>query len=81
MEELTDDLEREFADINLLIHPFLERITHQSPVLMLMCLAVLVSLIPLHPRLEHFIKHKLTERNKAIWPRPKKRLNNLKPKN
>jgi hypothetical protein len=51
----------------LLIHPFLEKITHHSPVLMLLCLVVLASLlIPLHHKLEHFIKHKLTEKNKAI---------------
>lgn len=56
-----------FEFINLLIHPFLESITHHSPVLMLLCLVVLASLlIPLHHKLEHFIKHKLTEKNKAI---------------
>jgi len=49
-----------------MIHPFLES-THHSPVLMLLCLVALASLlIPLHHKLEHFIKHKLTEKNKAI---------------
>ena len=56
-----------FEFINLLIHPFIEKITHHSPVLMLLALVALASLlIPLHHRLEHFIKHRLTEKNKAI---------------
>lgn len=56
-----------FEFINLLIHPFLEKITHHSPILMLLCLVGLASLlIPLHHKMEHFIKHKLTEKNKKI---------------
>lgn len=56
-----------FEFINLLIHPFLEKITHHSPILMLISLILLASLlIPLHHKLEHIIKHKLTEKNKAI---------------
>ncbi|RZJ67312.1 MAG: hypothetical protein EOO50_06090 [Flavobacterium sp.] len=56
-----------FEFVNLLIHPFLEKITHHSPVLMLLGLVILASmLIPMHHRLEHFISHKLTGKNKAI---------------
>jgi hypothetical protein len=54
-----------FEFINLLIHPFLERITHHSPLLMLIALVALASLlIPLHHRLEKWIKEKMTEKNK-----------------
>ncbi len=56
-----------FEFINLLIHPFLENITHHSPVLMLLGLVAIASLIiPLHHRLEHWTTHKLVEKNKAI---------------
>lgn len=56
-----------FEFINLLIHPFLERITHHSPLFMLMALVVLASLlIPLHHRMEKWIKEKMTEKNKKI---------------
>ena len=56
-----------FEFINLLIHPFLEDITHHSPILMLLCLVALASLlIPLHHKLEKWIKEKMTEKNKAI---------------
>lgn len=56
-----------FEFINLLIHPFLERITHHSPVLMLLGLVAIASLIiPLHHRLEHWTSKKLVEKNKAI---------------
>jgi len=56
-----------FEFINLLIHPFLERVTHHSPVLMLLALVALASfLIPLHHRLEKWIKEKMTEKNKKI---------------
>lgn len=56
-----------FEFINLLIHPFLERVTHHSPLLMLMALVALASLlIPLHHRMEKWIKEKMTEKNKRI---------------
>jgi len=56
-----------FEFINLLIHPFLERATHHSPVLMLLALVAIASmLIPLHHRLEKWIKEKMTEKNKKI---------------
>lgn len=56
-----------FEFINLLIHPWLASFTHESPVLMLLALVIIASaLIPLHHRLEKWIKEKMTEKNKAI---------------
>jgi tetratricopeptide (TPR) repeat protein len=56
-----------FEFVNLLIHPWLSSITHESPVLMLLSLVMIASLlIPLHHRLEKWIKEKMTEKNKAI---------------
>ena len=56
-----------FEFINLLMHPFLERITNHSPVLMLLALVAIAALIvPLHHKLEHWTTKKLVEKNKAI---------------
>ena len=56
-----------FEFLNLLLHPFLERITHHSPVLMLLALVCIASLlVPLHHKLEKWATHKLVEKNKAI---------------
>ena len=56
-----------FEFINLLIHPWLESITHHSPVLMLLALVMIAALlIPLHHKMEHIIKEKLVDKNKAI---------------
>ncbi|MEO6538422.1 MAG: hypothetical protein ABIT07_08220 [Ferruginibacter sp.] len=56
-----------FEFINLLIHPWLAHYTHESPVLMLLALVIIASLlIPLHHRLEKWIKEKMIEKNKAI---------------
>ncbi len=56
-----------FEFINLFIHPWLASFTHESPVLMLLALVVIASLlIPLHHRLEKWIKEKMIEKNKAI---------------
>jgi antibiotic biosynthesis monooxygenase (ABM) superfamily enzyme len=56
-----------FEFLNLLLHPFLGGITNHSPALMLLglvCVAVL--LVPLHHRLEKWVKEKLVEKNKQI---------------
>ena len=56
-----------FEFFNLLLHPFLESITHHSPALMLLALvAIAAVIVPLHHRLEHWATHKLVEKNKAI---------------
>lgn len=56
-----------FEFLNLLLHPFLDRITNHQPVLMLgamVCIAAL--LIPLHHRLEKWITNIMVEKNKKI---------------
>lgn len=56
-----------FEFINLLIHPWLASFTHHSPVLMLLALVLIASLlIPFHHKMEHWIKGKMIEKNKAI---------------
>jgi len=56
-----------FEFLNLLLHPFLESITHHSPVLMLLALVCIAALlVPLHHKLEKWATHKLVEKNKAI---------------
>jgi hypothetical protein len=56
-----------FEFLNLFLHPFLERITHHSPLLMLLALVCIAALlVPLHHRLEKSATHKLVEKNKKI---------------
>ena len=56
-----------FEFLNLLLHPFLEKITHHSPVLMLLALVCIAALlVPMHHKVEHWATHKLVEKNKAI---------------
>ncbi len=56
-----------FEFLNLLLHPFLERITHHSPVLMLLALVCIAALlVPLHHRVEKWATAKLVEKNKKI---------------
>ena len=56
-----------FEFLNLLLHPFLERVTHHSPVLMLLALvAIAALLVPLHHRIEKWATAKLVEKNKQI---------------
>ncbi len=56
-----------FEFLNLFLHPFLEKITHHSPVLMLIALVIIASLlVPLHHKLENMAKVKLVEKNKQI---------------
>jgi len=71
-----------FEFINLLIHPFLERVTHHSPILMLLALVVIASLlIPVHHKIEKWIKDKMTKKNKTIrLEHAKKTIENLESK-
>jgi hypothetical protein len=56
-----------FEFLNLLLHPFLERVTNHSPVLMLLALVCIAALlVPLHHRLQQWATHKLVEKNKQI---------------
>lgn len=56
-----------FEFVNLLLHPWLASFTHDSPVLMLLALVAIASLlIPFHHKMEHWIKEKMVEKNKAI---------------
>ncbi len=56
-----------FEFLNLLLHPFLEKMTHHQPLLMLVIMVGLASLlIPLHHKLEHWITNKLIEKNNRI---------------
>lgn len=54
-----------FEFLNLFIHPYLEKVTHHSPFLMLLGLvAIAAILIPFHHQLEHWAVNKLIENNK-----------------
>ena len=56
-----------FEFLNLIIHPWLAGFTHESPLLMLLALVLIAALlIPLHHRMEHWLKGKMVEKNKAI---------------
>lgn len=56
-----------FEFFNLLLHPFLERVTHHNPILIQMALVCIASLlVPLHHRLEKWATNKLVEKNKKI---------------
>ena len=56
-----------FEFLNLVLHPFLQKITNNTPVLMLMALvAIAAILVPLHHRLEQWATHGLVEKNKQI---------------
>jgi tetratricopeptide (TPR) repeat protein len=56
-----------FEFINLVVHPYLVSFTNDSPMLMLLILVLIAAIIvPLHHKLEGWIKHKLVEKNKII---------------
>ncbi len=56
-----------FEFLNLLLHPWLGAVTHHSPILMLLAMVCVAALlIPLHHKLEHWITHRLVEKNKKI---------------
>lgn len=56
-----------FEFLNLWLHPWLEKITNHTPVLMLMALVCIAALlVPLHHRLEKWAKKTLVEKNKQI---------------
>jgi tetratricopeptide (TPR) repeat protein len=52
-----------FEFISLFLHPYIGLLTHHSPVMMLLMLAAIASvLVPLHHRLQEFIKERLAHR-------------------
>lgn len=56
-----------FEFLNLLLHPFLERVTNHSPILMLLALVCIAALlVPLHHKVEKWATAKLVEKNKKI---------------
>jgi tetratricopeptide (TPR) repeat protein len=56
-----------FEFLNLYLHPFLARLTGESPLLMLLTMVAIASLlIPAHHRTEHWVSHQLVEKNKRI---------------
>ena len=56
-----------FEFIDLIIHPYVVALTHHSPVFMLLILVGVASLlIPLHHRIEKFIKEKVIQKNRKI---------------
>ena len=56
-----------FEFINLLLHPFLEKLTGHSPVLMLLILVSIAALlVPLHHRVEKWATKILVEKNKKL---------------
>ncbi len=56
-----------FEFINLLLHPFLDRITNHSPILMLLAMAAIAGLlIPLHHHMEKLITNMLVSKNNRV---------------
>ena len=56
-----------FEFLNLLLHPYLQKITDHQPVLMLAVMVIIAALlIPLHHRLQDWATHKMVEKNKKI---------------
>ncbi len=56
-----------FEFFNLLLHPFLEKITHHSAILMLLVMVCIASiLVPLHHRIEKWATIMLIEKNKKV---------------
>lgn len=56
-----------FEFLNLLLHPYLEKLTNHAPVLMLLALVCIAALlVPLHHKLEKWATAKMVEKNKKI---------------
>jgi NADH:ubiquinone oxidoreductase subunit 6 (subunit J) len=54
-----------FEFLNLLLHPFLQNVTNDSPLLMLLALVIIAALlVPMHHRLEKWATAKLVAKNK-----------------
>jgi hypothetical protein len=56
-----------FEFLNLLLHPFLEKLTHHQTFFMLaVMVGIAALLVPIHHKLEHWVTHQLVEKNKKI---------------
>ncbi len=56
-----------FEFLNLLLHPYLEKITHHSPILMLVALVCIAAfLVPLHHKIEKWAIAKMVKKNKQV---------------
>lgn len=56
-----------FEFLNLVLHSFLERITHHTPVLMLLALVCIAAmLVPLHHKAEKWATNRLLAKNEAV---------------
>jgi hypothetical protein len=56
-----------FEFLNLLFHPYLGKLTHHSPIFMLIIMVCIATiLVPLHHKIEHWTIQKLVEKNKRI---------------
>jgi tetratricopeptide (TPR) repeat protein len=56
-----------FEFLNLLFSPFIENITHRTPIFMLLALVCIAAILaPLHHKIEKWTSNKLIEKNKAI---------------
>lgn len=63
-----------FEFINLLLHPFLEKITHHNPILMLLLLVLLAAILaPLHHRLSDWVSEKLAHANTLVNGKKRKK--------
>lgn len=56
-----------FEFLNLLLHPWLGAVTHHSPILMLLAMVCVAALlVPMHHKIEHWVVHRLVEKNNRI---------------
>jgi len=56
-----------FEFLNLIFHGFIAKITHHSPIWMLLIMVALASvLIPFHHKIEHWVSDKVVAKNKRI---------------
>jgi len=56
-----------FEFINLYIHPYISKVTNDSPLYTLLIMVAIASLlIPFHHKIEHWIKEKMVDKNKSI---------------
>jgi hypothetical protein len=56
-----------FESLNLLLHPWIGAVTHHSPILMLLAMVCVAALlVPMHHKVEHWVTHRLVEKNNRI---------------